>query len=528
MKTFPRRAPSTFSGLLLLLDGKGTLVDQLVRALRNEIKVANIGARLPPTRTLARDLGVSRNTVITAYEELANEGLVVSRFGGGSFISGMTQSGNDDPANERGAATVTSPAQHKTLSQFGRRLEQLNPSPILERPHLQFDFRYGLPIVGDFPFTAWSRIVARRATVSSVSLLGYGESAGYRPLRCEIAEYLRRARGINCDADQIIITNGSQQALDLIARVLIDPGDRVVLEEPQYEGAREAFSLAGARIVAVPVDQDGLQVGKLPARSSQCRAVYVTPSHQFPTGAVLSADRRRKLLEWARMQDCFIVEDDYDGELRYDIRPIEAIKGRDADDKVIYVGTMSKVLFPSLRLGYLVSPRPLIKSLVAAKHVCDRQTPMLLQSSLSDFLAQGHFNRHLVRARRLCARRRAALLRAIDEHLGTRVTVEGANAGIHVMMWLEGCVADEVPDLVAKASEVGVGIYPISPYFIHAPQRAGFLLGYASMEEDMIHEGIKRLAQIFAQAASGHLAPHIHPALDLPPASAYASKCDAI
>lgn len=498
MKTFPRRSPSTYSGLLLLLDGKGTLVDQLVRALRMEIKAANIGARLPPTRALAKDLGVSRNTVITAYGELANEGLVVSRFGGGSFVSGLARAAEAEAAGAESVGGAASSERGIILSEFARRLEHLDPSPILERPDLQFDFRYGLPIVGEFPFTTWSRLIARRSTVSSVSLLGYGESAGYRPLRLEIAEYLRRARGITCDADQIIITNGSQQALDLIARTLIDPGDRVVLEEPQYEGARQAFSVAGARIVAVPVDQDGLQVAKLPAHSSRCRAVYVTPSHQFPTGAVLSAERRKRLLEWARKHNCFVVEDDYDGELRYDVRPIEAIKGGDMDDQVIYVGTMSKVLFPSLRLGYLVSPRSLVKSLVAAKHICDRQTPMLLQSSLSDFLAQGHFNRHLVRAKRLCALRRAALLSAVDEHLGDRVVVEGANAGIHVMMWLNGRPAADVPGLVERAADNGVGIYPIDPYFIHAPRRAGFLLGYASMDEHMIGEGIRRLSRIFA------------------------------
>lgn len=499
MASLPRRVKSTYSALMLSLDGEGTLVDQLVRALRSEIKAANVGARLPPTRTLAKDLGISRNTVVTAYGELANEGLVASHFGGGSFVSGLTRSPR---GNRSDVGAIQEPVSHTEsefrLSKFGRRLEHLDASPILERPELQYDFRYGLPVVGDFPFTAWSRVVARRATIASVSVLGYGEAAGYLPLRSEIAEYLRRARGIACEADQIIVTNGSQQALDLIARILVDPGDRVVLEEPSYEGARQAFSVAGARIVAVPVDKDGLQVAKLPARSARCRAVYVTPSHQFPTGAVLSSDRRRELLEWARIQNCFVIEDDYDGELRYDIRPIQAIKGGDVDDQVIYVGTMSKVLFPSLRLGYLVSPRRLIKSFVAAKHVCDRLTPALLQTSLSDFMAQGHFNRHLLRARRLCAHRRVALLDAVEEYLGERVTVEGTNAGIHVMMWLNDRMGSEVPLLIKQAADVGVGIYPIAPYFIHAPRRAGFLLGYASMDENMIREGIKRLARVLA------------------------------
>ena len=478
--------------MMLSLDGEGTLVDQVLRALRTELHKLSDGTRMPPTRSLAQDLGVSRNTVIAAYSELASEGLIASHFGGGSFVSSL----------ERAVPSVDQPipaactGKAIRLSDFAGRLGSLDASPILERPELRFDFRYGLPVVGDFPFSAWSRIIARRATIASISVLGYGDAAGYMPLRIEIAEYLRRARGITCTPSQVIITTGSQQALDLTARALVNPGDRVVLEEPAYEGARQVFSALGARMVAVPVDKEGLQVTKLPARSSKCRAVYVTPSHQFPTGAVLSAARRAQLLEWARINECYLIEDDYDGELRYDVRNIEAIKGADADDRVIYVGTMSKVLFPSMRLGYMVSPQALVETLVRAKHVTDRQTPALLQMSLADFMTQGLFSRHLLKARRLCAHRRNALLSAVATHLGDSVTIEGANAGIHVMMWVNDRTADEVPALIAKAASIGVGIYPISPYFMHPPKRAGFLLGYASMDEEMIGQGIALLAQV--------------------------------
>lgn len=478
--------------MMLSLDGEGTLVDQVLRALRVEIHKLSVGTRMPPTRGLAQDLGVSRNTVIAAYSELANEGLIASHYGGGSFVSSLERA-------VRSVEEPTPPAntgKELRLSEFAGRLRSLDASPILERPELRFDFRYGLPVVGDFPFHAWSRIIARRATIASTSVLGYGDAAGYMPLRIEIAEYLRRARGITCTASQVVITTGSQQALDLAARALVNPGDRVVLEEPAYEGARQVFSALGARIVAVPVDKEGLQVAKLPARSSKCRAVYVTPSHQFPTGAVLSASRRAQLLDWARANECYLIEDDYDGELRYDVRNIEAIKGADADDRVIYVGTMSKVLFPSIRLGYMVSPQALVDTLVAAKHVTDRQTPVLLQMSLADFMTQGLFSRHLLKAKRLCAHRRGALLSAVETHLGDCVTIEGANAGIHVMMWVNDRMAHEVPTLISKAASVGVGIYPISPYFMHPPKRAGFLLGYASMDEDMITRGIALLAPL--------------------------------
>jgi GntR family transcriptional regulator / MocR family aminotransferase len=483
---------------MLALDGRGTLVEQLVRALRAEIENWSVGTRMPPTRVLAGDLGISRNAVVDAYGELANDGLLTGRFGGGSYVSALDSSASSRDAGRR-ARPPTRPAKPTaTLSRFARRLESLDASPILERPGLDFDFRYGLPVVASFPFPTWARLVARRAKAASVAVLGYGEAAGYAPLRAEVAEYLRRARGIACLPEQVLITNGSQQALDLAARILVEPGDRVFLEEPSYEGARQVFSAAGATIVAVPVDGDGLRVGELPSRSRRGRAVYVTPSHQFPTGAVLSVTRRRELLRWARAHDAYVIEDDYDGELRYDIRPIQAIKGGDVEERVIYVGTMSKVLFPSLRLGYVVSPPGLISSFVKAKHVCDRQTPALLQMALADFMKRGHFARHLLRARRLCAQRRTALLAALDRHLGRRVTVEGVNAGIHVLLWVKNRSARDVPAIVERARELGVGIYPIAPYFVRPPRRAGFLLGYASMDEARIAAGIERLARVLS------------------------------
>ncbi len=478
-------------GVLFALDGKGALVDQLVRALRTEIAKAQPGTRLPPTRDLAKELGVSRNTVTTAYSELVNEGHIVSRFGAGSVVAERLVGKPAAELPQTRPATVA-----PVLSHFARRLQSLEPSPILERPELKYDFRYGLPVTDEFPFSKWSRIVARRATVSATSNIGYGHPGGYPALRAEIAEYLARARGIQCRPDDIVVTNGSQQALDLIARLLIDPEDGVVIEEPHFEGAREAFAAAGARIIAVPVDKDGLQTAKLPGASAHCRAVYVTPSHQFPTGAILSAARRRELLDWAGEHNAFVVEDDYDAELRYDVRPQASIKAVDSGDRVIYVGTMSKVLFPSLRIGYIVSPRHLLPSLLAAKHVCDRQTPLLLQSSLSDFIAQGHFDRYLVEQKRLCGRKRAAFMRAVDECLGEHVTVQGISAGIHALVWLNKRTSGDVPKLIDAAAQAGVGIYPVTPYFLHAPRKAGLLLGYASMEEALIREGIERLARV--------------------------------
>ena len=423
---------------------------------------------------------------------MINQGILESRYGAGSYVSELDGAILDEfePPPE------ASPGSVVKTSEYAKRLRRLDSSPILERTELRYDFRYGLPIIGDFPFQTWSRIVARRAMIGSVPVLGYGEAAGYLPLRVEIAEYLRRARGISCTPEQVIITSGSQQALDLTSKILTDRGDRVVLEEPSYEGARQVFSAIGARIVAVPVDGDGLQVSRLPGLSSGVKAVYVTPSHQFPTGAVLSKTRRVQLLDWARDANSYVIEDDYDGELRYDIRNIAAIKGMDSEDRVIYIGTLSKVLFPSLRLGYLVSPRALVDSFITAKHVTDRLTPALLQMSLADFMVQGHFGRHIIRAKRICAQRRTALMSAVDEYLKGRVSLEGTNAGIHVMMWINGRSSRDVPAIVQASAEQGVGVYPIEPYFMHPPKYAGLILGYASMEENMIHDGIKRFSEV--------------------------------
>jgi GntR family transcriptional regulator / MocR family aminotransferase len=480
-------------GVILELDGRGSLVGQLARSLRAEILHARPGTRLLPTRTLANELGLSRNTVTMAYSELVNEGLIVSRCGGGSYVGERL----DRPAPKPTKKTeeqLLPPAP--ILSRFGRRLIGFESSPILQRPELKYDFRYGLPVINDFPFSKWARIVAHRSKISATAVLGYGHVGGYPPLRANIAEYLRRARGILCEPEDVIITNGSQQALDLIARILIDPEDGVVLEEPHFEGAREAFSAAGARIIAVPVDRDGIQVTKMPGASAHCRVIYVTPSHQFPTGAILSASRRFELLAWARHNNCFIVEDDYDAELRYDVRPHAAIKGVDSDDRVIYVGTMSKVLFPSLRIGYIVSPRALTASFLAAKHVCDRQTPLLLQSSLSDFIGQGHFDRYLVHQKRLCGQKRNTFVCAIEDYLGDSVSVQGISAGVHALLWFNKRSTSEMPRMIEEAGKVGVGIYPITPYFLHTPRKAGLLLGYASMDESLIREGIARFAKV--------------------------------
>jgi GntR family transcriptional regulator/MocR family aminotransferase len=301
-------------------------------------------------------------------------------------------------------------------------------------------------------------------------------------------------RGLKADPDRIMIVNGTQQALDLICRVLLSPGDRVLMEEPHYTGARCAFQAAGAELVFSPVDDDGMRIPRPVPGKRACRLAYVTPSHQFPTGAVLSIERRLELLAWASRSGAFIVEDDYDGEYRYDGQPLQALSGFDREGSTIYVGTFSKILFPALRLGYLVLPEPLVEPFVATKAVGDTGTAALEQLALADFINSGHFDRHLRRTTTSNAARRQALVAALRQQFEDRVEICGANAGLHVFAWLKGKSGDPIRNASERAENAGVGLYTADPFYPKPPDRTGILLGYAALRERDIREGIRRLA----------------------------------
>jgi GntR family transcriptional regulator / MocR family aminotransferase len=299
----------------------------------------------------------------------------------------------------------------------------------------------------------------------------------------------------------VIVVNGSQQALDLASRILIDPGDRVAIEEPHYPGAREAFLGAGARLIPVSVDDEGLDVTELGPSTTSARFVFVTPSHQFPTGAVMSLARRFALLRWADKTGAYIVEDDYESEYRYGRRPVEAMQGLDRSGRVIYIGTLSKILFPALRLGYVVLPKVLVGPFRAAKRLADRYTPTFTQVVLARFIREGHFERHVRRARAMLAGRRQALLEAVESHLKGEVAVSGTEAGLHLVLWVRGIRAGRTLEaLIARAADSGVGIYSVAPYYLTPPRRAGLLLGYAGLDEAAIRTGIERLAMVVRDA----------------------------
>jgi GntR family transcriptional regulator/MocR family aminotransferase len=485
--------------MLVPLDGEGPLYRQIYRVLRGEILARRLrpGDRLPSTRWLSADLGVSRNVALLAYEQLLAEGYAESRVGSGTIVAPTLP-------DEFAARLATTRAGRSSempmprLSNAGERIVDIyrktRVSWEIRGTRLPYDFRFGRPAFGDFPHAVWCRLLGRRARGATLRDLDYGPPEGRIELREAIADHLRRTRGVDARPERLLIVNGSQQALDLVTRVLIDPGARVLIDEPHYSGARHVFVAAGATLVPSPVDDSGLTVPKPAPRGRAPRLAYVTPSHQFPTGVVMPLGRRLELLDWAARSDAFIVEDDYDSEYRYQGRPLQALAGLDGGGRVLYVGTFSKLLFPALRLGYVLAPENVHGPLAAAKALADTGTAMLEQLTLADFLREGHYERHLRRSREKNARRRAALLEALAEHFGSRVEISGANTGLHVLAWLRGKNGRPISAITRRAAAAGVGVSSVAPFFLRPPERSGVLLGYGALTEREIREGVKRLA----------------------------------
>ena len=482
--------------LLNLRETRGPLYRRVYLALKTKIRAGGLGpaARVPSTRALARDLGVSRNTVMLAYEQLAAEGYLVSRHRGATSVARV---GPPRPALAPARPAAERPA---AISAYARRLTarlDLAPShPPGPRPTLRYDFRYGRPAVDEFPREIWRRLLAAHARCASADALGYGSPAGHAPLRVALSEYLGRARGVVSDPDRIVVVNGTQQALDLLARVLLDPGDGAVVEEPHYPGATIPFEAVGARLLRVPVDADGLDPARLPGGAQRPRLAYVTPCHQFPTGVIMPLERRLALLRWASRVGAWVVEDDYVSEFRYEGHPLEALQSLDRDERAIYLGSFSKTLFPALRVGYLVLPPALVGPVLAAKWAADRFSAPLYQGALADLIASGQFERYLRRAGARNAGRRRALITTLRERFGDRVEIAGENTGVHLVVWVNDVPPRELDGLIARAARAGVGIYPVTPSYAEPPQRPGLLFGYAALSEGEIRAGVRRLAEV--------------------------------
>jgi GntR family transcriptional regulator/MocR family aminotransferase len=473
--------------LIPLAKGTESLSRQVYLWIRHGImeRALRPGEALPSTRELAEQNSISRTVVVQAYDQLIAEGFITGRRGSGTYVSEHLH-----PAPARAPRS----AAQVRLSHFGIAVTSITRrglSPIPEPRTFRYDFAYGRSSLDEFPLAAWRRILLRRTRNAPLRSFDYGAAAGNPVLREAITGHLRRSRAINCDVSQVVIVNGSQQALDLTTRVLLNPGDTIAVEDPQYHGMRQVLVAARLRVRPVPVDHDGIDLRQMPRHA---RLALVTPSHQFPTGAVLPLQRRLALLAWARRANAVIVEDDYDGEFRYEGEPVEPLQSLDRDGRVIYVGTFSRTMFPALRIGYVVAPRPLVAAFVAGKWIADRHTAVLEQETLAEFIESGAYERHLRRTRRANAVRRAALLSAIQRHLGERVTVTGSRSGTHIVMW--PCAKVSEAAIIAQAAAADVGIYGIAGYYLRPPPRPGFLLGYANLTVAQISDGIRRLGQV--------------------------------
>lgn len=441
------------------------------------------GQRVPSSRALALDLAVSRLPVLTAYDHLLHEGYLEGRVGSGTFVSSAIPDDLLGFPDSLGAAVGPGATRRVPA-----------PPPPATAPSGLGPFRMSLPALDRFPRAVWDRLVARHTRALTPREMAYGDPAGRVPLRAAIAEHLRAARAVRCEADQVLIVSGSQAALRLATAVLLSRGDRVAVEEPGYPGARAALGAGGAELVSVPVDEEGMNVDSLRRRGRRVRAAYVTPSHQYPLGTSMTAARRFALLDWAFRREAWVLEDDYDSEYRYVSRPLGALQGMDAHERVIYMGSFSKVLFPALRVGYVVAPPSLWQRFVDAREAFDLFPPSLYQLVLAEFLREGHFARHLRRMRGVYLERRDALLTGLARHCGAGLTVHNADAGLHVAVLLSAGLDDG--GVVQHMAERGLTATALSTCYAGTVRRNGLLLGFGGSTPRRLFEATRVLGEV--------------------------------
>ncbi len=467
-----RRVPATFLSLISLdYRTKTPMYRQLYDWFRRAIIAGQMrpGQRVPSSRGLATELKISRIPVLNAYEQLLAEGYFETFVGAGTCVARSIPDDTLSPPTVKAGKGQHESAEKRGLRRLSRR---------------------GVALT-DIPAQSWlDNLGAFRISLPG-GIMAYGDAMGYLPFREAIAEYLGAARGVRCESSQIVVTTGSQQALQISAQVLLDPKDRVCMEEPGYPGARQAFMTVGAQLIPVRVDQEGMNVAEIIRRGKHARAVYITPSHQYPLGMAMSAARRMLLLNWAVRTGAWIIEDDYDSEYRFGSRPIASLQGLDTDGRVIYVGTFSKALFPALRLGYVVVPKDLVPAFSAARDAADVFSATLYQAVLTDFIREGHFARHIRRMRMLYMERRRSLVNAIQIQMGDTTEVIGAEAGIHLVALLPPGTDDVA--VSKKAAQLGISAMPLSVCYLKPPARGGLILGYGGANAHQIHDGIGKL-----------------------------------
>lgn len=485
----------------LVLDGNGPLYRQLARALRSAIANGRLrdGERLPPTRVFAHDLDLSRTTVLAAFEQLRAEGLLTGKVGSGSYVRSARQS-----------LAPLRPVERSVVpqSEYSRRARRIHDPddpdvmPGRRLPGMRFAFQFGLPIVNHRLTSQWTRELQRAAPVTHPN---YPRTQGLPALREALCRHIAASRGVPCTPDDILIVNGVQQAMSLLCRVLLDVGDEVVIEEPHYFGARRVLQMHGARVTGVAVDGQGLRTDLLPDR--RVKLVCVTPSHQFPTGAVLSLPRRHALLDRARDGGEWICEDDYDGEFRHDRTPVEALRSLDRDGRVIYIGSFSKTLFPALRLGYVVMPASLRGDFIAAKWADDFGSGAIEQAALANLIASGAYDRHLRFVTRTLTERRRVLRGELLAQCGGEVEILDASSGMHLMIWLKNFDREQGDALVRSAHERKLGLYSVTPCYLSPPPHAGLLMGFSAMSVKEIPPAVAIFAACLREALAARRAP---------------------
>lgn len=460
------------------------------------------GMRLPATRLLASQLGVSRMTVINAYEQLFAEGYLEGRAGSGTFVASRLPEEyfkTDVVLSKRKRAETVDQTGAPGLSAYGEYIKQNHQRILKHEGATTFlPFQHGLPAVDEFPFDVWTKLAQRHYKYFNRRMFGYGDPAGLPALREAIAVHLKRSRGVVCDAGQVIITNGAQQALHLIGSVLLSAGDDVWIEDPGYLGARDVLQAMGTNVIPVAIDDEGFDLQAAAKFKRKARVIYVTPSRQFPTGTTMSLPRRLGLLDWASENDALIIEDDYDSEFRYAGRPLAALQGLDRDGRVLYLGTFSKTIFPGLRLGCLVVPDALVDIFAAARSLIDLHSQLTDQAVLAEFITEGHFDRHLRKMRSLYKARQQVLVDEVQSSLSGAIEIEATDAGMHLVGWLQAGVDDRAIAETASANDLVAT--PLSRYYLRKPERGGLLLGYTGFNEKQIKTGVLKLASVFADA----------------------------
>jgi GntR family transcriptional regulator/MocR family aminotransferase len=476
------------------------LYRQLYESLRSAILDGRLGAgaRLPSSRLLASDLGVGRNTVLAAFEQLTAEGYLEAVVGAGTRVARSLPDDLLEITRRTVPPKKPTTETSNTLSQRGAALASVRrPGVTYERGQGRA-FQHGLPALDLFPMPLWSRLLARRSRDTGAGLLGYETGAGFQPLREAIAAHAGAARGVICTPDQVIVTSGAQAALMLATQMVVDPGDPVWLEEPGYLGARGAMRGAGAEIIPVPVDRDGIDIEAGKRLNATPRLIYVTPSHQYPLGVTLSLQRRLALLDFARASNAWVLEDDYDSEYRYTGRPLAALQGLDRSGRVLYMGTFAKTLFPALRVGYLIVPDNLIDAFRTAIRLTGHIPPAATQAALADFITEGHYGTHVRRMRAIYAARHACLIEAVNRELDDWLEISPGDGGMQMMAYLNPALDDRT--IAALATRHGIHVAPLSNYRLAAPTRSGLYLGFSAIPEARIRKAAAHLADILQTA----------------------------